>query len=670
MFRRIIVCRTVNVWGDNCHKTNCYSKCGESQYINMVKTGNTITLIYVRFDLSTLPTVLSGTHPKKVIVHAQTVYLTKRLDISYDLEVVTRQAELTGSSIYYDKNSYTQNLPVNRCYKSSVHIDCSINIPMTLMSYYGNGRIDIYAEGIKGGPSCSNGRIVTNTPKFDVTALKAALACAEDLQSTAANGQDTVAYNILSYIKHAGRDPAGFSNANEGRALVGTADSVIGRMDYRKANKHVVPVISQALYTEMLGRYESIFDVYHRRFNNIFNKNLDMKNRLTDLREAVAKANGALTLQEKKLEIAAGSVKESELTLEKLRDEFLNSQLVLEEAQTTFEKGMADYKKQAEIKAGFGFVQMAGAITSAAAGVASAKGGDMKDLEQLYDMMEATTDLITTIVELAEMIQDVVELTKTMAAVTVTANGVKEVVDNLALPKDPDASMAACEAAADARVKIVVWDNLKNVGNTQLTGDPMDGIGGSQDYHKALADIANWGKALTQQTLDHADLVTAYIEEALAKEVAKQQVDVMTNLLNQANHDKAISDQMLREVSSEVVSKQLSAMRTSIEFCMSFYFYNLDDCPSNCRMHLSSSLVGIRDSLNNAKKSTVESAGSKSVTPYKGHHVLTDKVSARVWAPFHKNILRAIVIVNIYHEKKNVLHKNHNIMIMSVFESN
>ena len=204
------------------------------------------------------------------------------------------------------------------------------------------------------------------------------------------------------------------------------------------------------------------------------------------------------------------------------------------------------------MKAAFGFVQMAGQITSAAAGVASAKGGmggggsKAEDLEAIYDMIESVADLVTTIVELAEMIQDVVELTATLADLKSASAEVSDVVDDLVVPSNPEAVMATCEAAASMRVKLVVWENLKNIGDTQLTGDPIDDVGGSADYHKALADISNWGKAMTQQALDHADLLNAYAVEALATKIAKDNVALMQNLLNQATSNQQISDQMLQ----------------------------------------------------------------------------------------------------------------------------
>ena len=311
----------------------------------MVIRGDSITLRYLKFDLSTLPTVLSGTNPKTVTIHAQTVVLTSRLDVSYDLVIVARQVYLSSSASFrYDKKPYSLDLPVTQCYKSSIHLDCSLNVPMTLISYYGNGRIDIYAESISGAPSCHSGRIVTSTPKFDVTALRAAIACAELIVST--SGYSKTAYNILSYVKHVGHDAAGFNSAADGQGLRSLAESINTRMSLKKAGKRLVPVLSQAAYTDMLGRYEAIFNVYQSRFNNIFLTNLNINNRVTDLRATVEKANDALSLQEKKLEFAASSVKESELTLDKLEEEFVNAQLALDEARRAFEDGLAEYKKQ------------------------------------------------------------------------------------------------------------------------------------------------------------------------------------------------------------------------------------------------------------------------------------------------------------------------------------
>ena len=82
-------------------------------------------------------------------------------------------------------------------------------------------------------------------------------------------------------------------------------------------------------------------------------------------------------------------------------------------------------------------------------------------------------------------------------------------------------------------------------------------------------------------------------------------------------------------MTAEVTNNQLSAMRVTSEFCQSFFYFNLADCPSNVRIQLSDSLTDIRVTLSRARQTTIESAsafGSKTPQPFKAHHVLTDKV--------------------------------------------
>ena len=119
--------------------------------MNKILAGDVdITLRYMHFDLSRLPTLLGSVKPRKVAIHAQTVVLNQPLDISYYLVIVARQfSQGPNGKFRYDKPPYSNNLVLTQCATTKLYYDCNIDTPMTLISYYGTGRIDIYAQGIR-----------------------------------------------------------------------------------------------------------------------------------------------------------------------------------------------------------------------------------------------------------------------------------------------------------------------------------------------------------------------------------------------------------------------------------------------------------------------------------------------------------------------------------------
>ena len=251
-----------------CHTTNCYATCGESPYINegMMNSGSEITLRFIQFDLANLPQMLGNREPTKVTIHAQTIVLTRKLNVPFHLVLVARQVSISGSGSFQKNDK-----PVKKCVKSTVHLDCSINLPMTLMSFYGEGRIDIYAQGVQVvATACSKGRLLSEVPKFDVTAMQAALACAADIASSSTSGYSQVSLNMLNYVHQAASDLAGFSDANAALATRSTVAVITAYINNRKNGLRTVPLLAQSSYNYMLRRlvHYSVFFEYNERMHS------------------------------------------------------------------------------------------------------------------------------------------------------------------------------------------------------------------------------------------------------------------------------------------------------------------------------------------------------------------------------------------------------------------
>jgi len=612
--------RRVAGFGDGCTSRNCYSKCGESTYMNKMLDTDVVNLRFLRLDLSSLDGILRGKSPSKVVITAQTIVQSREVNFNYDVVLIARQVKLSGHAIRY------KNANIGGCVTSNLYHDCTVSDPLRLISYFGNGRMDIYTESISGA-RCSAGRKISETPDVDVTALKAALACAEDMATSSASGYDTVSYNIANYVSRLSFDTSAFPSRTVALSMRSAAVRLVNYMDTRKAGLRPVPLMSQKSYTEVLNGYSSIFQMYHRKYDAIFASNTNINNRVADINVAVQSARDSLRLQQKRREFAATRVQESTAAITKLNEEFQKAQTELAEAKDVFDAGMNKYKQQQSIKAGFQFAQMAGQIMSAAAGVAGAKGSDSKGAEKAFEFIESITDLVTSIADLIVLIADMTDLAATFATIAGWSDSVNSAVQGKTTPAKAEDVMASAEKAASMRVKMVVWDTLRNKGDTMLTAAPMPDIGGSADYHNKLADVSNWGKAYTQQVLDHAGLVNDYIVKSLACDAAQVEVDAMARLLSTAKSNQASLRQLLKDVSDETIESLLSAVRVITSYSKSFFFYNLREMDSTNRIHLSDSLTSVQSKLARLGKEAIEAKKSFGYrTPHEvtAHYVLKD----------------------------------------------
>ena len=179
-------------------------------------------------------------------------------------------------------------------------------------------------------------------------------------------------------------------------------------------------------------------------------------------------------------------------------------------------------------------------------------------------------------------------------------------------------------------MKIVVWENIKNTADIQLGSGTITEIDGSSDFRKALADTANWGKALSEQVIVHSELTRAYILEALALEIARQDLARTTTLYNAAVSSSSISNDLLAAVNQQIAEVQISGSRTMVSYCDTFFYYNFKKCGSDYTFKLSDRMHIFQTKIYQMANDQLYSAatfGHNPPHPFKAVHLLKDTVT-------------------------------------------
>ena len=94
--------------------------------------------------------------------------------------------------------------------------------------------------------------------------------------------------------------------------------------------------------------------------------------------------------------------------------------------------------------------------------------------------------MISTAIELTQTIQDIVAIAGTIEGVEQAGKDVNAVINGVKAPENTRDVTATCEKAAAMRVKLNTWAVIRQKADEQLSSSPIDEVGGSQDYHKAL----------------------------------------------------------------------------------------------------------------------------------------------------------------------------------------
>jgi len=614
-----------NTFSDQCHThVNCYAQCGESPYGNEIRTGDTIIVRGVRVDLyDKLRGLPSGT--KKVQVHAQTVILTRRLDIAFDLEISARQVFFpTGAQLR--KN----NQVISTCVQTVLYPECKSRRPMYLRSYYGVAYVDIYAQAIHSGDRCRTGRVLVNLPRQDPQALRQAMACSQVLRMYSSNGYNQAADNILYHVIAVSNDQSAFASKQEAAAINSQASQLRGELKLQaQAGQRYLPVLSQKAYTNILGLYADMFTTYSQKYTTAFNARATAETRRRDLKAMVDISSKNVQVQRTKADHAASSLQQSTLALKKLKVEFDKANVALEKAQVELDKGIEAYKRKQIMKAVFGFINIIGQLFKAVSQiVVGAVTGNPAMI------VGGVGDLISAIADLAILIQETIDLANTIKSMTALSDSMSMVTASLKVPENSQEILQSVDEAADQRVKIVVWENVKNKADIQLGSGTITEIAGSDLFRNALADLAVHGKALSEEVINHADLMRNYIVATMAYDVAKAKYARLNALMNAAAN--SVSNELLAEASAQISDVQIGAIKTMVDYCNTKFYYNFQECSPEFRFKLSDSLHQLQVKVARMARAQLESAvsfGSSPPTYFKGIHVLKDLDTRRCTSP-------------------------------------
>ena len=349
----------------------------------------------------------------------------------------------------------------------------------------------------------------------------------------------------------------------------------------------------------------------------------------------VDKAKENLLLNKKKVGYAENSVKESEITLKKLRIEFNKSIKSLDKAKKDFDAGIKAYKRKQIVDVVFGFVEMIGQVVSSVGSIMSAKQ-TLKSNKQKNendkgwkdDMAGGILGIVSTSLDLTQALADIYDLTKTFEGITTLSTAIAAGVKNGTASVDPEKMEALLKRTAYAKVKLHAWDTLKNLADTQLGSGEVPKISGSQDYNKAVNDMCNWAKGLYSETFRHSTLIGKRQTEIADEKMAKDNIALMEKQIKAAEASKLISERLLNGVMMQTINSQLSASLMVSDFCKNYYYVNLAECPDNLRLHVTDSLMSTNEKLNRAAIQSIEAVGTtRSSSPFNAHHVLLDKVN-------------------------------------------
>jgi hypothetical protein len=502
-----------------CLDGSCYTKCGGGQFNDLNKARDELIastdpeLYGFLFDLNTVTQFYQG-QKTSITVYADTVMAINdvTLNSQYQVRVITRNFYVKRGKQLRGVTDCQFSYAVSRAgQKRLIVAKFGPLVVMTDNVYY--DKVCTYDRGLS-----SRGMI----PSADV--LQAVVHCAEMNRADPTRVDSTSIPMLASVITHA--SAPGTSGVTELRKVLNEASKLLFDIDVElRSESRIVPYLSLDAYTKILTNLYTYGKNYADQFRAVEARQDRLINQWTEFRALTVQANGLRESAVQDNKASEYALETSQIALGRFKASFEEAKSEMGVAKIEFEKGVEKYKRDMAVKAAFSFIKAIFSIVSGAAA---------KDPSAILD---GITQLIDAMMELVDLIDKINNLMRSLDAITAT------------LGKDgPNTDVSVylqdVEQAAGLRVKMVEWDNMIAMSDTQLDSDTVRQIGASTTFRESVKKLANYGKAMTQQLITQSSLVIEAYSKKLRMDLSREYLARVENdftlLSNKAIHNRQV----------------------------------------------------------------------------------------------------------------------------------
>ncbi|XP_064624497.1 uncharacterized protein LOC135485988 [Lineus longissimus] len=578
----------------NCLDGSCYTKCGKvdedfNRPYSFMRTQDTINIFAFHFDLETIEKYFSLGHQeihglKKVNIYADTVYANQDVDKKVETFVYARNFIIKDGQI----------LPTFlRSEKGKEYwgTDCNMNY---VPNYSGGKRLilarfgafSFFVENIRyKGRYCgvTEDDLITKmhiVNRYDW--LQAVTQCAQMNADTEDNIRTIslpMLNNVIAYTSAPLAQTYKFDMVYE--LAYEIRDRLLTELS---TGARLVPYLNNGAYTMILTEMYTYGKSYYDEYNNLMANKERMQAQSKSFDIILYQAENMVTTATSDYKTSDDMLAVSEIALEKLKYNFDNSKRDMETAKADFDEAVKEHIAQAAVKAVFGFIKaIVGIVTGAAEKDPAAV------FEGIMDLMDAITDLMDLITSVMDLMRSCSEIVKAMRMEGSNQN------------MDIGVYLDDLELAADLRVQIVHWDNMVTMTNTEMDTDAVREIGGAADFRRAVQEVANWGKALTEELIRQAQLLAEAHGRKLKLDLAKDFENYMAVEYNDAKAKSETTEDLVWLLKGQQFQIKITLMDYLFQYCRAYFFYQFRECSATVKPRLDDSMFNLLNKISQAK---------------------------------------------------------------------
>jgi hypothetical protein len=311
-------------------------------------------------------------------------------------------------------------------------------------------------------------------------------------------------------------------------------------VDFSALSPNYVPELDANLYQDTYVAYLNAMEAYRTQYDRFVDRSVDISARQDAANLMQVNLVDAVAAETATMNRSQQQVDHFRNTLDDLRIQFRDQDLLVTTARFKFEAGIAKYKLQQEIALVIGILEtmVEGSIaigSSAASGnpagvieYASSIPSTSQDLSSIKEKLASIGDLLQRVQEMTQNVDDLSSKVHSSVDAQEIANALASF--NLVVP--------SLDAAND------VWELFLNEIRNELQLAIDEGIEGSSEFLATLETLVIYGKSITATEVSLMQELSRLIDLKIAAEVNSRHLDRMNLLIDQIEQDAGAVDEL------------------------------------------------------------------------------------------------------------------------------
>ncbi|XP_033123495.1 uncharacterized protein LOC117122127 [Anneissia japonica] len=566
-------------WDARCDNGNCYSVCSDQSLVQEI-IPHRLRVTTSHTDLSALDQYIPDGYNtvNNMELFSQNAIVNQMFTPNFHLQVMTRRLQLENTAIL----SYDD---VTKCYQ--FHILTHEGTVYYVFSGSLRGySVAIYAETLHIPSSFCLHLIrspLANIPTVpaEYTALSITCVGVQSLSVSRGNNDDCAKNMMLDTISF-------IINLGPSKEILEWVISIKSKILVRVENEvRFVPSLSHRSYESLLRTYQNDLELLADGLQNFLDKDTRFDEKIEILELFRSNAKDVLAARELEYTNGLNEIAVSKKTIELLQKEFNALQPKLENVRRKFESDVKSYAIRKSFQAFFSLVE----------GIANVFGKAKKDEE------DVSVKDIFKVVGLGFL--DILNLIFTITKLFKTIDNVDSYIDGKSNPssQELESYITSMHELSNLQLTVLTWQSLENAADGLLSQGKVTEIPSAGEYRQIVSDVADYGRALTEEMIRHTQLLLQKIEDMQWLNVSRNEAERLEDVIQKAKEQQINLHFIFSELDFQIYFIKYSVKDTVNTFCKSKFYYQFYECDVASLPVMSDSIRLVRQKIGSLLRS-------------------------------------------------------------------